>query len=80
MAKARCRLEWEQTASVMAIMANGFLRGKGKPAFTPNQFNPFAKKKQASKVDKAAESKEGWSMLRAAFKAGKVPAGGEANG
>ncbi len=79
MAKARCRLEWEQTSSVMAIIANGLLRGKGKPAFTPNQFNPFAKenKKKQTPVDKAEASKEGWAILRAALKGNHKP---ETNG
>ena len=44
MAESKQREAWNHTAAVMALLAN-IHRGKGRSAYSPNDFNPFAPKK-----------------------------------
>jgi hypothetical protein len=47
MSEARGEFEWQQTAAMMALHAN-MNRAKGKPAISPDKFNPYAVNKVKS--------------------------------
>lgn len=64
MAEGRSRQLWDHTSSLLAMIANGLLRSRGKSAFQPRQFNPHLEK---IKNDVSTGAKEAFAIMKEVF-------------
>ncbi len=63
MAEARGRDNWQHTSALLALLANIHRDPKRSGPFKPDDFNPYAQRKGAAKVDR----KTGFAALRELF-------------
>jgi hypothetical protein len=64
MAEGRSRAEWERASLLAALLANGLLRGPGKPPFLPKHFNPHESKGVGGAIP---DPRGAWAAMRAVF-------------
>jgi hypothetical protein len=72
MCEARARHDWQQTAGLMALIANVY-RGKGKRAFKPEDIHPLAGPKGGRRRRRATVSqKDGFAFLKRIVQSGQL--------
>ena len=78
MAEGRARLQWAQTAELLAILYNANRDSKKRPRpFTAAEFNPYAER-HAADVAATRITQENIGLLKSAFTGGSsVPPGGK---
>jgi hypothetical protein len=84
MAEGRARLEWAQTAEVLAILynANRDSKKRSRP-FTAAEFNPYAERPKDAAETATRITQENIGLLKSAFTgspaAPNIPPGGKEN-
>jgi hypothetical protein len=71
MVEGRQRVQWQHTASLMALLANIHRDAKKSESFTPSDFDPFAERAERPKVS--------MSLIFHALQARQNPVAGKSN-